>query len=358
MRSAGFCLGLLLLAFWQAEALAHRTSLSRLEIDVAGREVTLRLRVSAHDLAVALGIETDLVSPVPRADLATRREALARYLGERLQVRADGSACRSGPPDYDFRDLPENVAVELRYRCAAPVRQLAVDSLLFLDIDADHRSLVAMRDGAAVREFLLQADVPGLEVTLAAPAGGSGTGIATAMGIFISGIEHILAGFDHLLFLLALLLARARLADLVKIVTAFTLGHSLTLGLAWFGLVTLPGRLVESLIAASIAYVAAENILRRGHPRRWAIAGGLGLVHGLGFYGVLQALDLGGAGLVTVLAAFNLGVEAGQLLLVLLALPLLRLAQRHEGYDRGMQIVSAGLIAIAGFWVVERLTGN
>jgi hypothetical protein len=175
--------------------------------------------------------------------------------------------------------------------------------------------------------------------------------------LFLLGIEHIATGYDHLLFLLALLLASPRFWPAVKIVSAFTAAHSLTLALAWSGVLALPPRLVEMAIAATVAYVALENMMERGRDHRWLLAGGFGLVHGLGFYGALQESGLAGAGAVTTLLAFNLGVEAGQVSLVVLAYgPLLWWAHR-QWFGASARLGSAAILVMAVWWLIERAGG-
>jgi len=177
---------------------------------------------------------------------------------------------------------------------------------------------------------------------------------------FRLGVEHIFTGYDHLLFLLGLLVVCTRWRSVALIVTAFTLGHSLTLGLATLDQVNLPGGLTEPLIALTILWVGLENLWRRGvEPTgRWAITVLFGLIHGFGFATVLRDLGVGtGSGsIVKTLLAFNLGVELGQLFFAACVLPLLWWARRSPIFvSRGIPVLSA-LVAIAGFyWLVERL---
>ncbi|MDP6567756.1 MAG: HupE/UreJ family protein [Alphaproteobacteria bacterium] len=351
-RFIAFGAGLLVL-FWQAGAVAHKTNLSRARVVVAHDRVDYQLTLSAHDVAVALGIETDLVAPVPRSAFEAKRQQLAAYLDGRLRLVADGQACRARPPDLDFKDLPGDLVIGLAFVCPAPVARLRIGYLLFFDLDAGHRGIGRIDAGPVSQEFLFDAEITELEFSVRAPDGRAGFGVA--LRILGFGVEHILSGIDHLLFLITLLVVSSRFLELVKIVTAFTISHSLTLGLAWFGVLSLPGRLVESLIALSVAYVAAENIWRRRFAGRWLLAFGFGLVHGLGFYGVLRALDTGGAGVVTTLLAFNLGVEAGQLAVVAAVFPVLVLLQRRSWYQPAMRTGSAMILAIAGFWFIQRL---
>ncbi len=169
------------------------------------------------------------------------------------------------------------------------------------------------------------------------------------------GVEHILSGYDHLLFLIALLIVAVSFWNTVTVVTAFTVSHSLTLALAWFGFITLPSRLVEGLIAFSIAYVAAENVLGRGARRRWLVAGGFGLVHGLGFYTVLREISSSVGDTVTTLLAFNLGVEAGQLVIVVLLYGPIAWWARQAWYRSSARAGSAMILLVASWWMIERL---
>ena len=168
------------------------------------------------------------------------------------------------------------------------------------------------------------------------------------------GVHHIFRGYDHIAFLLALLFVR-RFADVVRIVTAFTLAHTVTLVLAALGIVSLPARLVESAIAASIVYVAAENLLRQGEPaRRWLVALGFGLVHGFGFATILRELGLPNEGLVRSLLAFNLGVELGQLVIAAACWPVIAWLNTRPSARRSRVIVSGLLLAFGAAWLIDR----
>jgi hydrogenase/urease accessory protein HupE len=173
------------------------------------------------------------------------------------------------------------------------------------------------------------------------------------------GIEHILTGFDHLCFLLALLLVAPRLRDVFTVITAFTLAHSLTLAAAALGAVSLPSSIVEPLIAASIAYVGLENVFLRGQPKcRLAVVFCFGLIHGLGFASGLAERLPGVTGLAVVppLLAFNAGVEFGQLAVAACLVPLIRLVRTKPNFSVRMQPACSLVIAIAGFvWLIQRV---
>lgn len=344
-------LSLALVCATPQSAFAHRTSLAISKVSVSGDEVLYRLSVSAHDLAVALGIETDLVSPVPQSAFESETGALTRYLQERLRITSAGVRCAPQTPAVDYTRLPENLLLSIVFVCPDAVRRLGIDYGLFFDIDPRHRGLGRLVLPDAEEEFLIDRSLTRLEWTIDQPA----TASAAHFGrIFHLGVEHILLGYDHLLFLLALLMVAARFWIMVKVVTAFTLAHSLTLALAWYGVIEAPQRAVEILIAASIAYVAVENLLGRGAGHRALVAGGFGLVHGLGFYSVLSALGLAGGNAATTLLAFNLGVEAGQLAIVAIAFAPLAWWARQPWYQPSMNACSGVILVVAGFWIVQR----
>jgi hypothetical protein len=306
--------------------------------------------VSAHDLAVALDIETDLVTPVPRRAFEDGRNALARYLAERLVITAQGAPCAMAGPALDLSALPADLIIGLRYDCPAPVMRLGVRYGLFFDLDPGHRSLGKVVLGGRREAFVFDRSFRQLDLDVGAARGGT----ARVARMVWLGAEHIVLGYDHLLFLLVLLLGASRLGDVVRIVSAFTLAHSLTLALAWFGIVALPARLVEAAIAASIAYVAVENVVGRAAARRWVLAGGFGLVHGLGFYGALRDLGLEGADVVSTLLAFNLGVEIAQIALVTMAwVPLTWWTRRHW-YPMTARACSAAVLLFAVWLVLQR----
>lgn len=176
---------------------------------------------------------------------------------------------------------------------------------------------------------------------------------------FRLGVEHIVTGYDHLFFLLGLLLVCVRWQSLLIIITCFTVGHSLTLALATLDVVRLPTRLTEPLIATTILFVGLENIWRRGaEPKgRWAVTALFGLVHGFGFASVLRDLGVGsnGMGIAMPLFGFNLGVELGQIAFAAVVLPLLWWLRKEPAFARRVVPVLSSFVALAGlYWLIER----
>ena len=172
---------------------------------------------------------------------------------------------------------------------------------------------------------------------------------------FKLGMEHIITGYDHLLFLFALLLARQSFKSYLAIITSFTIAHSITLTLGALGYINLPSLLVESVIALSICYVAIENIVRKEVKTRWVLTFIFGLIHGLGFAGLIGGMNLPTSNFILTLLSFNLGIEVVQIALVAIIVPILNKMQHTSIYPKTQLTASAIITLIGGYWVVERL---
>lgn len=354
LGSALACLGAAgLIVLAGAPLRAHTTNLAQSLIEIDGREVEYTLTVSPHDLAAALGIETDFVKPVPRAAFEEREELLAAYLQRRLRLRVEEGACSLKPFVTEYRNLPEEIVLPLRYRCPGNAEALDLTYRLFFDVDPTHRGFGWFMTAAGSQEMFFDRTMTQFRAAADDP-GGDPAPWRRYGRLLVMGTEHILLGFDHLLFLLALIIVSARFWNLLKIVTAFTIAHSLTLALAWFGIIELPSRLVESLIAFSIAYVALENLLKRSHTRRWLAGFGFGLFHGLGFYSILQGYEIAKGAALSTLLFFNLGVELGQLAALAACFPLLWWGSRAAWYAPAQKWASAAILVVAGYWFVQR----
>jgi hypothetical protein len=333
---------LFFLALSAPQAWAHKTSLAHLAVE--GRErAAVSLSLSAHDLAAALGLAADPSAPVPFAEIEASRKRIEEYLDARLALRLGERPCLPGDMRIEELRKGEELRIHRLFACPPGAGSLAISYRLFFDIDAGHRAIVE----AGGRQTVLDRDFTTARLTAEAPT----PGLAR---LVLLGVEHILFGIDHVLFLIALMLGLPRAGPAVAMVSAFTVAHSATLALAWYGLLALPSRLVETAIALSIAYVAAENLMGRGIERRWLIAGLFGLVHGLGFYGALAGLGLAGADAATVLLGFNLGVELGQLIVLGAAAPLLWWAARRSWRQAGVRLASAACLSVALWWAAER----
>jgi len=243
------------------------------------------------------------------------------------------------------------------------------------DLPDGHRQFVIISDqaGSTVAKKLVSRRDFTLPVASAVPvASSASTGAAvppraqsepddlpSAFEFLRLGVEHIWTGYDHLLFLFALLVVCTSFRSSVAIITCFTLAHSLTLALATLDAVHVPSRWVEPLIAASIVFVGAENLIRRGAepPGRWALTFVFGLVHGFGFAGILRDLGLGSAkgGILMPLFSFNLGVEIGQIAIAAIVLPIVwRLRKKADFVARGVPALSAVVTLMGLYWLLAR----
>jgi hypothetical protein len=260
-------------------------------------------------------------------------------------VECDGEVRQTGTASRDGRD---HTRMLLAYECpGSPAGAYEVRYGVFADggVVDDHANIARFDLGGAAGTFVFDAGHHELTV-------GDGSLAETVARFGTLGVEHILLGLDHVLFLVALLLGAPSLRSVVKLATAFTAAHSVTLALGALGWVEVPAEIVEPLIALSIAYVAADAVTGGESRHRLGIVFGFGLLHGLGFAGSLSwsgSLDL------TALATFNVGIELGQALIVLALFPALLLIRRH----RWSPIAHAGAAACAAsfglLWFVERL---
>ena len=303
-----------------------------------------------------------------------RHADIAAYALAHLKVASDDKPCAAVAGEQLVDDHSDGAYTVLKFRleCPSTPRQLVVDYTLFADIDPQHRGLLSLATRDGTRSAVLSAQGGAAKFALSAPAKAE-----QFWSFVVEGVWHIWQGFDHVLFLLSLLLPavllltagaswrapqwrpvlrfKPALLDVVKIVTAFTLAHSITLSLATLGVVALPSALVESTIAVSVVLAALNNVLPVFHGRRWMVAFGFGLIHGFGFASVLADLGLPQDALLLALVAFNVGVELGQLAIVSVFLPLAYALRGTGLYRRALLQGGSVLIALlAGVWFVER----
>ena len=368
-----FTLLALLLALLLAVApvQAHKPSDSYLSISVGADALSGRWDIALRDLDFAIGLDANGDGEITWGELRARHGEIAAYAVSRLEVRADGAACtiEVGAQAVDAHTDGAYSVLPLKFTCAgaaAPTR-LTLAYRLFADVDPQHRGLLNLAAGGQTRTAILGPQAA--EQTFDLQRQSRWTQFRQYVE---EGVWHIWIGFDHILFLLSLLLPavmvwRARrwqpaerfgLAfwDVTRIVTSFTLAHSITLSLATLGYVALPSRWVEASIAASVVLAALNNVFTVFHGRRWVMAFVFGLIHGFGFASVLADLGLPQDALVLALVGFNVGVELGQLAIVLVFLPLAFALRRTAFYRRAVLIAGSLLIAaLAAVWLAERL---
>jgi HupE / UreJ protein len=346
--------GMALLALAAGRAQAHNAGVSTSRIVIRGRTVDLEINALGRDYEQATGVRiteaaSGVVNPVA---LAVMAPPVLRYVVDHVAVLAGGRRCTPGPATARAADT--HVLTKMASTCPSEDGELRYRVTLFYEVDPTARHLALIATESGERELALDRNVP--EVALS----GAGSSLLQVVGRFVqSGIEHIFLGYDHLAFLLAVILWGRSLWPLVKVVTAFTIAHSVTLSLAVLDIVRLSSFVVEPLIAATIVFVAAENFFVHDIRKRWRVTFVLGLVHGFGFAGALREYGLPDNAVVPALVAFNIGVEIGQVMILALIFPLLLWSDRiggraNERHPAVVYISSAVILVFGLYWLMER----
>ena len=358
-----------LLGAGACNAWAHTTSESYLTLRVQGAVVVGQWDIALRDLDDAVELDVDGNGEITWGELRSRRAEVVAYALGRLELKADGQPCTASAGDgqqFDRHGEGGFVVLALRFECPVAARTLTLTYRLFADTNPLHRALFQLEVDGNARSAVLDPLAEPREFVLAERGRW-----AQFVEYVRQGIWHIWIGFDHILFLVSLLLPavvwreggrwvpaerfKGVVWDVTRIVTAFTLAHSITLTLATLGWVAPPTRAVEASIAASVVLAALNNIFPLVGGRRWMVAFGFGLIHGFGFAGALAELGLPQGALVVSLVGFNLGVEIGQLAIVALLLPVAHGLRRTVFYRRVVLVGGSALITlIASVWFVER----
>jgi hypothetical protein len=412
---------------------AHKASDAYVTLHVDGAVIDARIDIALRDLDRDLDLDTNADDQLSWKEVRTRWADIAALARTDIRLSADGTRCTPDPADTPATDADAPALTEhsdgtyavlrTRWQCTAPVRQLSVEYELFAKTDPTHRGiarvsragsvdpagdapapeLAVLSPGNGWHRFKLpplpalpvapstgavvQAPVP---APLPAPAARAAADADTAtadeaapssfVGFVREGVHHILIGYDHILFLLSLLLPavwirsavtdprtgvtrtrwipssnlRLALANVLKVVTAFTVAHSITLALSVLDVVNPPSRWVESIIAASVVLAALNNIWPLISEARWKLTFVFGLVHGFGFASALKDAGLAKGALAGPLVGFNVGVEIGQLCIVAVVLPIAWSLRGTRTYRGAFAGGSLAIAAVAGLWFVQR----
>lgn len=364
---------LVLAAWWIVPATrvaGHTPSETYLALSLTGKSLTGQWDVALKDLQHGLGLDTLDVRAISPEELSRRQEALALDTLARLEITANGVALTPHATDYLAVTLNNVEYARLLFSAEGLPRdpaELAVNTRVLFTIDVAMHGVLRVEHQGGTETAVFNADHPSHQFKL-----GESGGRWRQWGTFVwEGVWHIWIGYDHILFLVALLLPavlrpegkgwasverfRPAMVNVLKIVTAFTVAHSVTLSLAALNLVRLPARPVEVVIAASVALAAANNLWPLVRGKGWAIAFGFGLIHGFGFANVLAELGLNSGTLALALVGFNVGVELGQLAIVVVFLPV-AYALRGSWFYRSVtfKFGSAVVVLLAAAWMIER----
>jgi hypothetical protein len=329
---------------------AHPLNVGTADIAVSGRHIEVRLSLNLFELDLLLSLDRDLDARVEPREIEARRPEVVAYLTRTVGVfvGAERAPVEVGP--FHVRQSADGkpaFETTLRFAWREPFETFTIRCEPLTELGADHKTIARIVRGDRSEQFVFQQGVSYEERER--------TFAESAAQFLALGIHHIFVGYDHLAFLIALVLPRQRWLELVKIVTSFTVAHSVTLSLAALDIVRLPERLIEVGIAFSVAWVAMENLWLKTFQRRWVVSFLFGFLHGFGFANVLKGLDLGRSALVASLIFFNVGVEAGQIVIVSLLLPLLWLLARTRAHAGGVKLASLAILGAGTFWFFDRL---
>jgi hypothetical protein len=351
---------------------AHKPSDSYLTLAVEGQRIEGQWDIALRDLDFAIGLDADQDRNITYGEVKAKQAEIAAYALSQLRLGPADTPCPAETVAHLIDNHSDGAYAVLRFTatCATAPTALAISYRLFFDLDPQHRGLVRLTYRGATRAGILSADEPEQTFALADLSAWD-----QLRDYGREGVWHIWTGFDHILFLLSLLLPavlvrsgvpgerwkpaprfRTAFLDVVRVVTAFTVAHSITLSLAALSVVSLPSRLVESMIALSVVLAAVNNIWPVVYTKRWLVAFGFGLIHGFGFASVLTDLGLPQHSLLIALVAFNVGVEVGQLAIVGVFLPLAYAWRATRTYQPPLLIYGSAAIAFIAFgWLIERV---
>lgn len=350
-------------------AQAHMLSVSHLDVTVGGNAdpVRLELDLAVRDLALTIPLDADHDEQVTWAELQAANPAIDTLVARGLEVLRGGIPCRSRVTGHGLRRYDDGAysTTLIEAQCAS-AGALSVRYGVFFDRDPQHRALLTIHQPSGITTGIAGPSNPVVAI-------GDGSWLSTLRSFVVEGVHHILAGYDHLAFLLLLLLPSVLVRSgrtwapapnghdtaiaVAKVVTAFTLAHSITLTLATLGLVTPAARWTEAAIAASVLLTALNNLKPVVTRYLAALAFSFGLIHGFGFAGALLELGLPSGSRAAALVGFNLGVELGQLMIVAPLLPLLYVLARTRAYRTWIMPLVSGVVAVlAAYWLFQRLS--
>ncbi len=360
LKRISICLTLFVL--WGVSVFAHDPGLSNVDMQLENNRIVAKLAYNYLDIESVVPVDQNLDRTITKEEFEAAKSNLEQLAKSSLDVSFDGKKIEPGEVSVKIakaEDGRETAFFTLVYP-EIPSSELIVKSAIMEKLSRGHREYFKLTnaEGRTIAERLL--DVNNNTAQISAGELSAGLGKWHTFKQFLElGIEHILLGFDHLCFLIALLLAAKNLSSVVKIITSFTLAHSITLALAALNIVNISPSFVEPMIAVSIIYVGLENVWRRGQEieGRWLLTFAFGLIHGFGFASVLRELNIGagGSGLAIPLVSFNLGVEIGQLAIAALFWGIIWKIRKTEIFKTRLVPAFSILVAIAGaYWLIER----
>lgn len=345
-------------------ALAHPPGLSSTDITIKPDTMDVKVTFAVQDIEAFVTMDTDGDAEVTASELDTAKPGIASYVASELKIMVDEKEAEASQGSKVNFDNQNNAVIELIMPGAA-ANTIGIESRLLSKLPEGHKEYVTIKDevGHELGKKMLTRMDNTLQISVKANASQSATeshSTSTFVDFLKLGIEHILTGYDHLLFLFSLLVVTHSFWPAIKIITFFTIAHSITLALAGLNIVDIPSSIVEPLIAATIVYVGLENIVRKDKVttrQRCILTFFFGLIHGFGFASVLREMGISSieTGILVPLFSFNLGVELGQITVAALVLPLIWWLHGKAQISKYLVPVGSVLICLAGgYWLLER----
>ncbi|WP_066307220.1 HupE/UreJ family protein [Bacillus sp. FJAT-29814] len=349
MKKLSYCIMLLMLSFssfLSSPASAHTNNSEGFSaIEVNEKTLDYELKVDLEELGHALNKET-----AQQQHIDTK--VIQDYINSRIKLYADSQLIEGVVEKNDIEMINEKpfAVVNLAYNIEHKPEKLVVEYSMFMDdSDPSHANYATVKLNGKVQEKVLSFESRELEI-------GEVSFLQNVKQFVLIGLEHIFTGYDHILFVISLLIGARTIRHIFSLVTAFTIAHSVTLALATFNIVVLPSRLVESVIALSIIYVALINIFNKDAKHQPWLAFGFGLIHGFGFAGILSEMRLDPGHMAMSLLSFNIGIEIGQLLIVSIAFPVILWIRKltFKPIKWVIPSTSAAIFAFGLVWFIER----
>ncbi len=342
---------------------AHPPGLSSADVTINPDDVTAKITFAVQDIEAFVPMDSDEDAEVTNAERDAAKPRIADFVASELKVLIDGVEIKPISPISVNFDNQNNATVALNF-ASALTNSIGIESKLLAKLPADHKQYVTIKDvsGKELGKKMLTQQANTLEISLKSTeaVNSENRPSSTFIDFLKLGVEHILTGYDHLLFLFSLLVVTRSFWPAIKIITFFTIAHSITLALAGMNIVNAPSNIIEPLIAATIVYVGLDNIVRKDKvttKQRCILTFFFGLIHGFGFAGVLREMGISSieTGILVPLFSFNLGVELGQIAVAAIVLPLIWWLHGKAQVSKYLVPVGSVLTCLAGgYWLLER----
>ena len=342
---------------------AHPPGLSSMDLSIKANSLDVKVTFALQDIEAFAPMDSDLDAEVTDAEREAAKPSIAKLLAEQLRVTIDGKDYSPSEPGQVAYDDQNNAHVEFLYQ-DAPKQSLLLRSRFLAKLPDGHQQYLTIRDvnGKTLYEKMLRKNDDQFSLELESKVNSlqatEHSWFTAFADFFKLGVEHILTGYDHLLFLFALLAVTHSFWPALKIITFFTIAHSITLACAGLNIIDLPSSFVEPVIALTIIYVAVENVIRGDHPkgRQW-LTFGFGLIHGFGFASVLREMGIssGETGILMPLLSFNLGIETGQITVAAIVLPMIWWINNNVKIaEKLLKGCSLSVCLMGTYWLLER----